>query len=136
MKNHKFQQIRVLVNLPGDSLRISAQTDKQYSRIRGIFVSIPEDRFVPGALLGLKVNNQEIFEDAHEVRMLTTGNQVAPNKKFFLFEEQLEAGGSAIEGKFSDGQIPIQNQDPNNPPFGYPYEVKIYLWLINETTSN
>ena len=34
MKNHKFQQIRVTVTKPGDSIRFNAQTDKQYARIR------------------------------------------------------------------------------------------------------
>lgn len=87
MKNHKFQQIRVTVTKPGDSIRFNAQTDKQYARIRGIYVSIPEERLVPGCLLGLKVNNQDIFEDVHEVKLLTSGNQVAPNQKYFFFEE-------------------------------------------------
>ena len=132
MKNHKFQQIRVNVTRPGDSLRFNAQTDKQYARIRGIYVSIPEERFVPGSLLGLKVNNQEVFEDVHEVKLLTSGNQVAPNRKFFFFEERLEAAGSTIEGRFTDGQTPIQNLPTEEPIFGYPFEVKIYLWLSNE----
>jgi hypothetical protein len=90
MKNHKFQQIRVNVTKPGDSIRFNAQTDKQYARIRGIYVSIPEERLVPGCLLGLKVNNQDIFEDVHEVKLLTSGNQVAPNQKYFFFEEHLD----------------------------------------------
>ena len=39
MKNHKFQQIRVRINTPGESVRITAQTDKQYAKIRAIYVS-------------------------------------------------------------------------------------------------
>ena len=138
MKNHKFQQIRVTVTKPGDSIRFNAQTDKQYARIRGIYVSIPEERLVPGCLLGLKVNNQDIFEDVHEVKLLTSGNQVAPNQKFFFFEELLDAAGSTVEGRFTDGQtqLAVPNSDVNgdtgNGFFGYPYEVKIYLWLTNE----
>jgi hypothetical protein len=138
MKNHKFQQIRVTVTKPGDSIRFNAQTDKQYARIRGIYVSIPEERLVPGCLLGLKVNNQDIFEDVHEVKLLTSGNQVAPNQKFFFFEELLDAAGSTVEGRFTDGQtqLAVPNSDANgdtsNSFFGYPYEVKIYLWLTNE----
>ncbi len=131
MKNHKFQQIRVHVTQPGASIRLNAQTDKQYARIRGIYVSIPEERFVPGCLLGLKVNNQDIFEDVHEVKLLTSGNQVAPNQKFFFFEEHLDAAGSTVEGRFTDGQIP-EVIEPGSQVFGYPYEVKIYLWLTNE----
>jgi hypothetical protein len=138
MKNHKFQQIRVTVTKPGDSIRFNAQTDKQYARIRGIYVSIPEERLVPGCLLGLKVNNQDIFEDVHEVKLLTSGNQVAPNQKFFFFEELLDAAGSTVEGRFTDGQtqLAVPNSDVNGDTgfsfFGYPYEVKIYLWLTNE----
>lgn len=138
MKNHKFQQIRVNVTKPGDSIRFNAQTDKQFARIRGIYVSIPEERLVPGCLLGLKVNNQDIFEDVHEVKLLTSGNQVAPNKKFFFFEEHLDAAGSTVEGRFTDGQTQLgvaslaANVETGFSSYGYPYEVKIYLWLTNE----
>jgi hypothetical protein len=131
MKNHKFQQIRLNVTQPGDSIRLNAQTDKQYARIRGIYVSIPEERLVPGCLLGLKVNNQDVFEDVHEVKLLTSGNQVAPNQKFFFFDEHLDAAGSTVEGKFTDGQTPVITEQ-GSQVFGYPYEVKIYLWLTNE----
>ncbi len=137
MKNHKFQQIRVRVTQPGEAIRFNAQTDKQYARIRGIYVSMPEERLVPGSLLGLKVNNQEVFEDVHEVKLLTSGNQVAPNKKFFFFEEQLDAAGSTVEGRFTDGQTQLAvgfaaNAEVSFSSYGYPYEVKIYLWLTNE----
>lgn len=138
MKNHKFQQIRVTVTKPGDSIRFNAQTDKQYARIRGIYVSVPEERLVSGCLLGLKVNNQDIFEDVHEVKLLTSGNQVAPNQKFFFFEELLDAAGSTVEGRFTDGQTQLAvaslaaNAETSFSSYGYPYEVKIYLWLTNE----
>ena len=140
MKNHMFQQIRVRVTDFGESVRINAQTDKQYSKIRGIFVSLPDEQLLMGSLLGLRVNNQEVFEDAHEVKLITSGHQVAPNKKFFFFEEHLEAGGSAIEGKFTDGgegvfsgnSAKLQLMRERKTQSGYLYEVKIYLWLTNE----
>jgi hypothetical protein len=140
MKNHKFQQIRVRVTDFGESVRINAQTDKQYSKIRGIFVSLPDEQLLMGSLLGLRVNNQEVFEDAHEVKLITSGHQVAPNKKFFFFEEHLEAGGSAIEGKFTDGgegvfsgnTAKLQLMRERKTQSGYLYEVKVYLWLTNE----
>ena len=140
MKNHKFQQIRVRVSDFGESVRINAQTDKQYAKIRGIYVSLPDELLLSGVLLGLRVNNQEVFEDAHEIKLITSGHQVAPNKKFFFFEEHLEAGGSAIEGKFSDGGLGAFSESPSKLELmrarkaesGYLYEAKIYLWLTNE----
>ena len=130
MKEHKFQQIRVLINTPGEGIRFNAQTDKQYARIRGIFVSLSNESLLPGTMLGLKVNNQEVFEELHEVKLITSGHQVAPNQKFFLFEEHLDAAGSEVEGRLTDGRQPIDSTIPL--PSGYPYEAKIYLWLINE----
>jgi hypothetical protein len=124
MKNHKFQQIRVRIAAAGESVRFSADTDKQYARVRGIFVSTPSDQVLVGTMLGLKINGQEVFDDAHEIRMISCGNQVAPNKKFFHFEEQIEAGGSAVEGRLTDGGTA--------PVASYPYEAKIYLWLLND----
>jgi hypothetical protein len=124
MKNHKFQQIRVQVKASGDSVRFSADTDKQFARVRGIHISMPSEQTLVGTTLGLKINGQEVFDDAHEMRMITCGNQVAPNNKFFLFEEFIEAGGSAIEGRVTDGGT--------SPAGAFPYDAKIYLWLVND----
>lgn len=125
MKNHKFQQIRIRINAPGDSVRFAAETDKLYAKVRGVFASVPSDQVLVGATIGLKINGQDVFDDAHEVRMLTCGNQVAPNNKFFRFEEHIEASGSAVEGRYTDPKVAI--------PALYPYDVKLYLWLVNET---
>ncbi|MFN5365637.1 MAG: hypothetical protein ACK5CH_09505 [Bacteroidota bacterium] len=128
MKNHKFQQIRVRMTGPGQSERFSAQTDKQYDRLRGLFVLLPEDRALAGTCVGMRVNNQEVFDDAHDVRLLTCGQQVPPNDRFFLFEEFLEAGGSTIEGRVTD---------PGSGGAAFTeYEVILYLWLTNDTPND
>ena len=124
MKNHKFQQIRIRINASGESVRFTAETDKIFAIVKAIYVSLPDSRMLVGTSLGLKINGQEVFDDAHEVRLLTCGNQVAPNKKFFHFEERIEAGGSAVEGRFTDPGT-LYNVT-------YPYDVKVYLWLVNE----
>ena len=89
MKNHKFQQIRVRIAAPGDAVRINAQTDKQYSRIRGIYVSLPKGKLIPGTALGLKVNNQEVFEELHEVKLLTSGIHRRYRLRNFQFNNNL-----------------------------------------------
>ena len=121
MKDHKYQQIRVRVTSSGESVRFSANTDKLFARVRGLFVSMPKDVLMDGTLLGLRIAGEEVFDDAHEVRLLTCGHQVAPGDKFFEFEELLEAAGSTIEGRLTDGQSGAGGD--------YPYDAKIYLWL-------
>ncbi len=124
MKYHKFQQIKVRLTAPGDAVRFSAETDKQYARVRGIYMSFPTDAAMAGSMIGLKINGHEVFDELHESRLLTCGNQVAPNNKFFLFEEVLEAGGSTVEGKLTDPGTLNESW--------FPMDVKIYLWLMND----
>ena len=54
------------------------------------------------------------------------GQGVAPNQKFFLFEEYIEASGNAFEGRYRDAGIQGAT---------YPYEAKVFLWLVNEQES-
>lgn len=131
MKNHKFQQIRVSVLNQGDSVRFDAETDKDYARVKGIYVLIPEERVLAGTSLGLKVNKLEIFDDAHDIRLITCGQQVAPNQKFFLFEEEIEALGSAFEGRITDPK-PLPPVGGVGTPQWLPYDAVIYLWLTND----
>jgi hypothetical protein len=126
MKDHKFQLIRIGVGALGATVRYTGETDKSYRRIRGIFVALPEPILEYGATLSLKVGGVDVFDDDHDVRLLTCGQGVAPNQKFFLFEEYIEASGNAFEGRFRDAGIQGAT---------YPYEAKVFLWLVNEQES-
>lgn len=136
MKNHKFQQVRVQVFTEGQNVRFEAQTNKEYARIKGVFACLPIERVVAGTTLELKVNNIEVFSEGHDIRLLTSGQEVKPNDRFFEFSEVIEAEGSTISGVVSDPQ-PIP-QGTATPPVSYtpiefhPYEVVLYLWLTNE----
>jgi hypothetical protein len=123
MKNHKFQLIRIGVPSPGASVRFTGATDKSYKRIRGIFVALPDLLLEYGSTLSLKVGGLDVLEEDHDVRLITCGQGVAPNEKFFLFEEYLEAAGNAFEGRYRDAGVTES---------GFPYEAKVFLWLVNE----
>ena len=126
MQEQRFQRIRIGVGASGASVRYTGETDKSYRRIRGIFVALPEPILEYGATLSLKVGGVDVFDDDHDVRLLTCGQGVAPNQKFFLFEEYIEASGNAFEGRFRDAGIQGAT---------YPYEAKVFLWLVNEQES-
>jgi len=123
MKDHKFQMIRIGVPQAGATVRFTGETDKSYGRIRGIFVALPDPKTEYGATLSFKVGGQDVFDDDHDVRLITCGQGVAPNDKFFRFEEKLEAAGNAFEGRYTD---------PSIEGVSFPYEAKVFLWLVNE----
>lgn len=154
MKNNKFQRIRLRVSSAGETLRFNAVCDKGFRNIKGIFVSLPQDKAIQGSMLGFRLNNVEVLDDGHEVKNLTASNGVAPNSKFFLFPEKIEAMGGSIEGRYTDGSkypLLVDNgedsgvYDPGKVdfktlagyttnPYGvvFPYDVIINIWLTNE----
>lgn len=121
--------------------------------MKGVYVSLPQDKAIQGATLGFRLNNVELLDDGHEVKGLTASNNVAPNTKYFVFPENIEANGASIEGRFTDGSkypLLVDNgddtgvfdalkidfrtlagytQNPNSVVF--PYDVVINLWLNN-----
>ena len=158
MKSTKFQQIRIRISEAGQSVRHGAELDKNYRWIKGIFVSIPEEIAIAATTLGLKIGQYDLIDPSHEVRLLTSGQEVSPNNRFFVFPEIVEANGATVELLYTDGAIyPLLsdvNADPNgvvdtnrtasrgliansavypqNPAHvRFPYDARIYLWLTN-----
>lgn len=124
MKNHKYQLIRIGVPTPGAQVRFSGETDKGYAQLKGVFVATPGVIYDIGSSMSLKVGGLDVFDEDHDVRLVTSSLSVAPNKKFYEFPESLEAGGTTVEGRYTDA---------GNTDQGYPYEAKLYLWLSNDT---
>jgi hypothetical protein len=126
MKLTKYQLIRVKVNAPGDSVKFSAETDKLYQRVQGIYVSLPNDNSHFGSTLDLRIAEQEIFPDGFETKLLATSQHVATGDRFAMFDtdEIVEAAGSHVEGRFTDGGY--------TTGVTFPYAFNIYLKLKND----
>ena len=158
MRSTKFQQIRIRISEAGQSVRHGAELDKNYKFLKGIYVSIPEDIAIAATTLGLKIGQYDLLDPSHEAKLLTSGQAVSPNSRFFLFPEVIDANGATLEVLYTDGAIyPLLsdvNADPNgvvdtnrtaskgliansalypqNPAHvRFPYDARIYLWLTN-----
>lgn len=118
MQDIKYQLIKIQVQQPGDKPRFSADTDKLYKRITGLFASLPSDKAMPGTCLGLKIADKEIFPEDFEVKMISTSLSVSPNDRFYE-RVQEEAAGNRVEGRWCD----------SGKAEHYPYEAKLYLRL-------
>ena len=90
MRQHKYQLIRVHVPKPGASVRFTGETDQSFDRLAGIFVAMPDAVKEMGAALGLRIGGQEVFDEDHDVRLITCGREVSPNEKFFQFPSTLK----------------------------------------------
>ena len=121
MEKIKYQIIKIRVPESGSQVKFEADTNKRYQTVNGLFFSLPEEKAISGSTIGLRLNNDEIFPEEFEVKLITTGIQANTNNRFYDSLE-VEAAGSRIEGKFIDsGKADI-----------YPYTAKLYLRLIKK----
>lgn len=130
MKLTKYQLIKIKVSAAGETVKFAADTDKLYERIDGLLVSLPKDDSHFGSTLELRIADQEIFPDGFETKFLACNQSVSPNEHFFLFDkdEQIEAHGSHIEGRFTDGGF--------TTGITFPYQAIIYLKLKNNKEND
>lgn len=126
MKLSKYQLIKVKVNNAGESVKFSAETDKLYEKVQGIYVSLPKDESHFGSTLELRVAEQEIFPEGFETKLLATSQHVSPGERFFNFDndEVIEAKGSYVEGRYTDGGY--------TTGITFPYILNIYLKLKSD----
>jgi hypothetical protein len=126
MKLTKYQIIKVKVDNPGQTVKFSAETDKLYMKVKGIYVSMPKDTSHFGSTLELRIAEQEVFPEGFETKLLAASQSSSPNERFAIFDadEIIEARGSQIEGRFVDGGF-----DDGST---FPYVMNIYLKLKNE----
>ncbi len=118
MSKFKFDIIKIPVSEAGQSVRFSADANKMYNWIEGLYFSLPEDKAIVGSSLELKIANEEIFPEAFEVKLISSGQDCPTNERFFdLIHE--EAKGNRIDGRFIDSGKADQ----------YPYVAKLYLML-------
>ena len=126
MKLTKYQIIKVKVDASGQTVKFSAETDKLYQRVQGIYVSMPKDQSHFGSTLELRIAEQEVFPEGFETKLLAASQNSSPNERFanFDIDEVIEARGSHIEGRFVDGGF-ING-------ITFPYVMNIYLKLKND----
>ncbi len=120
MEQIKYQIIKVKISKAGESVKFSADTNKLYKNLTGIFASLPFESSLFGTTLSLKVADREIFPEEWEIKLISTGQQVSPNDRFFNRIKE-EAAGNRIDGRLTDGGVDIG--------VIFPYTAKIYLRL-------
>lgn len=117
MTETRYQLIKINVSERNERVRFSADTDKMYKRITGLYASVP-DEAINGSSIELKISDKEIFPEDFGVRMITTSINVSPNERFYNRVSE-EASGSRIDGKYVDsGKVT-----------SYPYTAFLYLRL-------
>ena len=114
----KYQLLKIKVASAKENIKFSSDTDKKYKKLTGLFASLPTNDALFASTLELKVANEEIFPEDFEIKLLTCGENVSPNERFYK-KLECEAQGSRIEGRYVDG----------GNARTYPYVAIIYLQL-------
>jgi hypothetical protein len=117
MSEIKYQLIKIKVEESGSTIKFTADTDKKFKSIKGVFASLPGvGSALYGTTLDLRIADNEIFPEEFEIKMLSCGQNVAPDDRFYTQIDE-EAQGSRIEGRYTDG----------GNAGSYPYVAKLYF---------
>ena len=115
----KYQLLKLAINAAG-SFPINAEVDKAYKQVTGIQYSCTDVNSLKDAVLTkFEIDNNEIFPDGYEVKMILTGQEVSPDARYHALNERGE--GSTIVGMFKDA----------GNAGTYPYNAYFYLRLEN-----
>lgn len=126
MRKVKYQLVKVLVNQAAEQVKFEAETDRLYGRVLGMYISTPNYRNHNGSTLELKIDDDEIFPEGFESKVIASTMSVSPSQRFANFEEDefIKAKGSLISGRYSDGGL--------DGGITYPYTVILYFKLKKE----
>jgi len=116
----KYQIVKINVPSAGSVVNINFNSDKLYKKVTGILVTVPYVMsFLNKSTFSLSINDQEVFPDDFEVKLITCDSCIPTNERFYKLEE--DADGSTVKGKFKDGGA-ING-------ITYPYIAYLYLKL-------
>lgn len=153
MLNNTFQKIRLRIDHAGQTVRFNAVCDKGYTHLKAISILLPQKEAAISTTLGLRLNNVKVLDDGHLISEIYCSDSVAPNLRYYVLPELIEANGASIEGRYTDGAkypLLVDNGDDSGVfdmgkvdfktlagyvqnPFNvsFPYDVNISLWLSN-----
>ncbi|MCX6257980.1 MAG: hypothetical protein NTW49_08825 [Bacteroidia bacterium] len=125
--NTKYQPIKIRVTSAGQSVKVSANTNMLFAEVRGLRVSISDDRHHFASTIGLRIDEEEIFPDEYETKLLFC-NQSAKINEYFEFDQDefVNAADSKVEIKYVDGGF--------TDGVTFPYDAVLYLKLKNPPT--
>lgn len=117
----KFEKVEVSIDESGKKVEFEKTTDAGTRKIVGVAINGTNDASVDASTLNLNINALEIFPRDFEAKMLRTGQEVAPNQKYFIFHKAIEVDRDEIRGWYQDGGA-----------YTTPYKVTIYFLAFEE----
>jgi len=115
----KYQIIKIVVPNANASVTVNANTNKLYSRVTGLLITVPfEVTSKDTSLCNIEINEREIFPEEFEMKLIVSDLSIPVNERMYKVEEQAE--GSTVKIKYKDGGM---------QGVVYPYQANLYLQL-------
>jgi len=115
----KYQIIKIVVPNANASVTVNANTNKLYSRVTGLLITMPFDVTPKDkSLCSIEINESEIFPEEFEIKLIVSDLSIPVNERMYKIEEQAE--GSTVKIKYKDGGM---------QGVVYPYQANLYLQL-------
>ena len=115
----KYQQFKLRVGKSGQRIYFRSESEKDYSFIKGISLSVAYEGALFGSTFGFRVDEKEVLDESHEAHLLVFSNDNAPNQRMLFFKKPIPIKGSKLEGVYTDTALQgLLNNISNNPSGG------------------
>lgn len=123
LRNIREQMVTLVIPIAAAVVETAnVETDINYDKVVGLFVTSTNDLALLGSnFQNFEIGNRKIFDKGHQAKMLTAGQNTAPDERWYRKIDE-KAQGSSVNISYQDGSV-----------IGtvYPYTVTVYLWLQN-----
>lgn len=119
-KNVKIVPFSAIIQSAGESVTISDSYLKDYTKVTGIALSVPQPETITKvAKIEFDSNSEKIFDKDCKADIVAFTLNNPPNNRFFhLHEYELEAANATFSFSFKDGSAANTQ---------YPYMITLYL---------
>lgn len=102
---YRFQKVNLRISKSGQRVYFNAESHKDYTKIKGISLSVGYEGALYGSTFGFRVDEKEVLDESHEAHLLVFSEDIDPNKRMLFFETPIPIHSSKIEGIYTDSSI-------------------------------
>lgn len=102
---YRFQKINLRISQPGQRVYFNTESHKDFTKIKGIALSVGYEDALHGSTFGFRVSEKEVLDESHEAHLLVFSNDITPNKRMLFFETPIPVNSSKIEGIYTDTSL-------------------------------
>lgn len=101
----RYQKVNLRISKSGQRVYFNTDTHKDFTKIKGIALSVGYEGALYGSTFGFRVDEKEVLDESHEAHLLVYSGDISPNNRMLVFDTPMPVSTSKIEGIYTDSSL-------------------------------